>query len=431
MTSRACRLAAVLIVYASSALAQGSTPLTLQDAVTRTMDASHRLAEAQARREGAEATVRVRRAADQPTLAASAGYTRTNHVDEFGVPLPGGGLRVIYPDIPDNYYTRMSLQWPIYSGGRADALERAAEAELRAAAADIEVARADLRLEVVRLYWATATATESVRVLEEAVERADAHFRDVKTQFAAGLIPPNEVSAVEAQRSHQQMQLIEARNLRSSQVADLRRLTGITTDIVAVDSLEQTAVDGGGNGQPPQRAEHQALVERLAASEERQRAAAAGRRPSLAVTGSADYANPNPRIFPRVGNWRTSWEVGVVANWTLWDSGRVAAETAEAAAAAKALRARLADLDVLIATEVAQRRLDLDSARASLGAAVDGVRSAADARRVVGERFAVGAATSTEVLDAHVALLQAELDRTRALAAIRLAEARLERALGR
>ena len=47
------------------------------------------------------------------------------------------------------------------------------------------------------------------------------------------------------------------------------------------------------------------------------------------------------------------------------------------------------------------------------------------------ERFNVGVATSTEVLDAQVALLQAELDRTRALASLRLAEARLDRALGR
>jgi outer membrane protein TolC len=40
-------------------------------------------------------------------------------------------------------------------------------------------------------------------------------------------------------------------------------------------------------------------------------------------------------------------------------------------------------------------------------------------------------ATSTELLDAQVALLQAELDRTRSLATLRLAEARLDRAMGR
>jgi outer membrane protein TolC len=49
----------------------------------------------------------------------------------------------------------------------------------------------------------------------------------------------------------------------------------------------------------------------------------------------------------------------------------------------------------------------------------------------VQERFAAGVATSTDLLDAQVALLQAELDRTRALANARLASARLDRALGR
>jgi len=58
------------------------------------------------------------------------------------------------------------------------------------------------------------------------------------------------------------------------------------------------------------------------------------------------------------------------------------------------------------------------------------VASAAEARRVVAERFKAGLVTSTEVLDAQQALLLAEFDRTRALANARLAEARLDRALG-
>ncbi|HSL23417.1 MAG TPA: TolC family protein, partial [Vicinamibacterales bacterium] len=95
------------------------------------------------------------------------------------------------------------------------------------------------------------------------------------------------------------------------------------------------------------------------------------------------------------------------------------------------LRARLAEFDSLVELEVRQRRLDVDAGRAAARAAADGVRSAAEARRVLGERFAAGVATSTDVLDAEVALLQAELDRARSLAAVRVAEARLARALGR
>jgi outer membrane protein TolC len=73
---------------------------------------------------------------------------------------------------------------------------------------------------------------------------------------------------------------------------------------------------------------------------------------------------------------------------------------------------------------------ELESARAAIAPAVDGTRSAAEARRVVADRFAAGVATTTDVLDAQVVLLQAELDYPRALAAVRLAQARLDRVLG-
>jgi outer membrane protein len=119
-----------------------------------------------------------------------------------------------------------------------------------------------------------------------------------------------------------------------------------------------------------------------------------------------------------------------VFNWQLWDGGRTAAEGIEAAAATRALEARRAEVDTLIASEVRQRQLDVDSAYGALPTAEAAVRSALETRRVLGERFTAGVATSTDVLDAQFALLQAELDRTRALANIRLAEARLERALG-
>jgi len=64
-------------------------------------------------------------------------------------------------------------------------------------------------------------------------------------------------------------------------------------------------------------------------------------------------------------------------------------------------------------------------------AADDAVRAATEARRVVGERYAAGVIAEIEVLDADFALLQAQLDRTRTLANVRLAEARLARAVGR
>ena len=77
------------------------------------------------------------------------------------------------------------------------------------------------------------------------------------------------------------------------------------------------------------------------------------------------------------------------------------------------------------------RVLELDASKEAVTVADDEIRAAAETERVVNERYREGVALNTEVLDAQVARLQAELDRTRAIANVRLAEARLERALGR
>jgi outer membrane protein len=109
----------------------------------------------------------------------------------------------------------------------------------------------------------------------------------------------------------------------------------------------------------------------------------------------------------------------------------VKADVAQVAANKRAVDERLADFDTNLAFEVRQRRLDLEAARASIVATGEEVAAAAEARRVVAERFKAGLVSNTEVLDAQQALLVAELERTRSRAAVRLAQARLDRAVGR
>src|SRR5678816_961918 len=118
MRSGVCVFTAALAVITGgvriAAQASPTLRLSLEDALAKSVEASHRLAEARAREMAAQAGVAVREAAERPTITASAGYTRTNHVLEFGIPGPGGIPTVIYPDVPSNYQSRLELRWPIY-----------------------------------------------------------------------------------------------------------------------------------------------------------------------------------------------------------------------------------------------------------------------------------------------------------------------------
>jgi len=413
------------------------SPLTLDAAITQGFEYSRRLAELEARAQAADFAVAGRRAAELPVASAQAGYMRTNHVEEFSVVAPGPPptRQVVYPDIPDNYRTRLDLQWPIYTGGRSDALLRAAEAERTATGKDLETARADLRLEITRAYWAVVTARETEAVLKRSLEAVDAHVKDVRTRLSSGLIPPNDVSSAEAQASHQRLLAVEAANQRAVSEADLQRLIGVDPgpmtlgdkrDAVST-SPDATALVARALKERPER---QALEQRAASADLRAAAANAGRLPQIGIGGGYDYARPNPRIFPRHDEWQTSWDASINLTWTLWDGGRRAAETGEARANAAALKTRVEDFDRQVTFEVRARALELQSSQQAVTTADDEIRAAAEAERAIGERYRAGVATATDVLDAQVARLQAELDRARAVANVRLAEARLERSIG-
>ena len=122
----------------------------------------------------------------------------------------------------------------------------------------------------------------------------------------------------------------------------------------------------------------------MGGASERATAAAAGPQARcLMSVGGYDVARPNPRIFPRDAVWKPSWDLGVNVSWPLFDGGRVRAEVAEADANRRAIEERLKDFDATVEVEVRQRVTDLVSAEASVAAAEVGVRSAAEARRVL------------------------------------------------
>jgi outer membrane protein len=257
---------------------------------------------------------------------------------------------------------------------------------------------------------------------------------------------PSDVLSIEAQHAHQRMLSIEADSLVQTATAELKRLVGMDQD-VPIEPLDDASVGitiaAPRPGDPDfptkavmdevraDRPERRSLVLRMSAADERVDAASAGSLPVLIAVGGYDMARPNPRIFPIQERWKPSWDVGVNVRWSLFDGGRVRAETAEAAANRRAIEARLRDFDAGIEVEVRQRVAELTSAAAAIEAAAAGLRAASEARRVIGERFKAGVATNTDVLTAETALLQGELDLMRARANSVLAAARLERALGR
>ena len=83
-----------------------------------------------------------------------------------------------------------------------------------------------------------------------------------------------------------------------------------------------------------------------------------------------------------------------------------------------------------ITLDLTQAYLNLQQAQERIDVAGQGVKQAEENHRVTSKRFNAGLASTSDLLDAEVALLQAKTNQTNALVDFQLAQARIEKAIG-
>lgn len=419
------------------AAAPPAVRITLSEAIARARSASARLGALASLHTAAEENLAAARANHWPIVDVSAGYQRLSSVPELTVAFPGQAPTTIFPNIQDNVHARAGVSLPLYTGGRLTAVEAAAEGESAAAAADVRAGAQDLALETTASFWSLLTARESTRVFDDAVRAFERHLADAQAGLEVGTAARSDVLAVEVERDRAILNRLEAQNRADVTNADLVRLVGSSAGTILEPVPPAALPAPARDGLDPliasalaSRPEHRALVERVAAAEERVSAEKAGYYPRAALAGGFDEARPNRRILPVQDEWDSSWDVGVNVSLDVFDFGRTRAAVSRARAQADATARQLADLEARIRQEVTARAFELATALSAVPVSDRALASATESQRVSADRFREGVAPSSELLDAEVALQRAALDRTRAVAQAHLSRASLDRAVG-
>ena len=421
-----------------------SVRISVEEAVTRSIAASARLSRLSALEAAAAADTRSAKSERWPQLSVDAGYQRRSEVPELAIftptsdPLKPAERVVVFPNIQDNWRVHAGLWMPLFTFGRVSRGIDKAEQSQAAAGLDLRAGRADLVLETRTAYWSLVTARASASVLQDSIRAYDAHIADARNREKFGLAPRSEVLAVEVERDRAELDRLRADADAEVAEANLRRLVDLppATHVETVEPSADTAA-------PPQdlealvaaaqaeRPERQALVARVTAAEAATHSEHGARLPQLVLSGNYNYLNPNRDIVPPTADWKDTWDAALSVSWSVFDGGRRSASEARARAQADAAREQLRDLDRSIRLEVTQQALELRTAAARLRVAERAVVSAAESRRVASERYHAGVIPSSELTDAEVAHERASLSQTQARAALRLAAAGLERAVGR
>ncbi|MCW5803431.1 MAG: TolC family protein [Deltaproteobacteria bacterium] len=412
-----------------------SSGLTSEQAASRAAGASPAVRRRAAELEAAIASAEAAELTRVPQVSLKASYTRLSPLDPFvigpgaqieflnnsyvgtasvGVPLSDYVLR--YPKLIDA--ARLATQTTKISK-RSSEVNAGQDARV----AYYEWVRAKLQVMIARRQLTQVQTTlVQVRALAGAQRLNKADLMRVESQEASAELVLDQLQNLAQLREEQLRLLIGAHPTESLAIGEDIRHEVAAPPAQNLDLLAATA--------RAQRLEFRVLDTGIRAKELQRESENANRYPKLSAFLQADYARPNPRIFPQADEFNFTWAAGLQLTWSLNDNlitkttdRRLAAETNE-------LRADRDNLERGTRIELMAAQQAVSLAQRSLSTSQKGLVAAEESYRVRRALLAAERATAVEIVDAETELTRSRIASLNARVDLRLALTQLSHATG-
>ena len=337
----------------------------------------------------------------------------------------------------NTYVSAIGFIQAIYTGGSLQALKQSKQLALEAAKTEEARVRQGVTNGVQVSYYNRKRAEEKQVVAEEAVSLTKDHMGRAEKLFNAGVVAKSDVLRSKVAVSEAELDLIRAKNAVELSLTAIEKAVGDTVTSAdvsdglpkrAASTLRQELRETPPDALATAYEKRQELKMYSLLSQQAEKVAKAAKGQLLPqIVGAAGYYTVDDSFFPTDND---EFKVGLAATWTIYDSGRVKAQTNQAKAQARELLSRLSDMKTTVKLEVTQAELNLRSAESRLNVAEHQVQTSEEDYRIAKRRYDESVGTNLDVLDARLALTNSRTELVDALYDIRIAEANLQYAMG-
>lgn len=403
-----------LMVF-NTVIAMAAIPeLTLDESIIMALKNNSSLQIAIADKEKAAWAIKESEAGRLPTVSLVSGYNR----------LAGSSSPT------DSFNNSVKLNWSLYTGGRTEG--QIAQAKLTADAARLGVIKAEeqLKLDTATAYYSVLQGHNAVNVNQQTVDSLTLHLKNVQAQYEAGTIAKTDVLRSEVELANAQQNLTKAQNTYDVAMASFNNVIGMPLDSqnIMKDELTYVKYDLSleesiklAQEKRPEIAQSQDNID---IAKTGIRIADSGRLPTVAFSANNGLSGSD---FPGENN---NWSAGISASWNIFDGGVTKAKVKEAKAGADKVIAGDKQLRDAIKLEVRQTYLGMKEAQARMETSKVAVGKATEDLKASQAKYYAGVGTNMDVIDAQMALTQANTNATQALYDYNVNKAKLEKAVG-
>jgi outer membrane protein TolC len=425
--------------------AAGAAVLTADDAVKIALQRSGQIVNANAGILDARGSLRGAYGGLLPSLSLSYSRAESRTTNSVSSDYVGG---VVFPSPPSdlrNTSTTPSIgtTWGVLNLSSWAGLS-AARQGLRASRLQRDATRSDVALATRREFYAVVQAIKLAEVSAGALHLASDDERRVKAMFEVGSVSKSDLLKAQVRTAQSEFDLLAAQHAVTVQRVALATQMGIReSELGEVDTLLVAT---------PQTFDEPALLSEAAknrpdliAAEAELKSARASlasarmaRLPYVTASGSATFSPKSTQtVTPAAGSQfgfgsesDRSLAARVTLSWDVFNLGSIEARIMSARARVDRAREAHDALQRNLASEVHQQILAYTEAVEQDRVAERGLESAVENLKLTQEKYNVGSSTILELIDAQVQLQTAQSNVVKALAAIRVAEAQINRVRG-
>lgn len=425
------------LALTQSAFAE-SLELSLQDAMQRAFDTNPSITMATYARDSARASYNEARESFGISISAQhqtqrGGYDDDRYVSNWAVVngTPTIVTQNVGKQIGNSHANTLSASLPIWTGGQLEGTAQSARANYKYYEQGVQQSYNELRSSVVNGYYGVLQATDSQRLCEDSVIRLKEHLKNVQAQYDVGVVAKIDVLRSQVEVANAEQSLIKAENARAIAEANLNRIVGLpmSTELKLVDALQYSPYDNDlqycldyAEGHRP---ELEMAKQGVNAAKGALRTAISGHMPKIYASASQNWSDTN---WP--GDENGNWGVGVVASLNIFDSGVTSSKIHGAQADLEKAKESYRDTQDAVNLDVRTNYLNLREAEKRIHTTEVAVEQAEEDYHIAQVRYMAGVGTNTDVLDAQVALVDAQNNYLTAKYDYQTSKTNLETAIG-
>ena len=422
MHNKYSKLAAVsaamfMAVTSGHVYAQGAKQLSLDEAVKLTVQNSGRLRIANAKIDEATANVHEARNNQLPDLKASGSYLRLNSPDVNLKVKLGSGSSTGEPTgnpvkVDQAAYALVNASLPLFSGFRIKYGIESARYLAQAAKLDAEKDKEEVVQNAIDAYSNLYKAKKTVDLVKENLGREQKRVTDFGNLEKNGLMARNDLLKAQLQQSNIELSLLEAENnfkiasINMDLLMGLPEETTLMPDSTGLDGMpdagtvmnwEQTALQN--------RKDRAALSVRMQAANTAIKASKGEYYPGLALSGGYIAAD-----VPNVLTLTNALNVGIGLQYNLGALWKTGAKVDAAKARYHQIEANESMLADQVRIEVAHAYQNYILSQKKITVYSKSIEQANENYRITKNKYDNNLVTTTDLLDADVAQLQAQLN---------------------